>query len=65
MPVLCTLRVSVHDPGGVVHEYLTRVGFREARFEVDGFYLNGEKRRIFGLNRHELFPMSGLRCRIA
>jgi len=58
-PKLYTLQVSLHDDTGPVHEYLTRVGFREARFAVDGFYLNGQKSRIFGLNRHELFPFTG------
>jgi len=37
----------------------TRVGFREARFELDGFYLNGRRTQLFGLNRHELFPYLG------
>jgi beta-galactosidase len=41
------------------HEYKTRIGFRDARFEPDGFYLNGKRYPIFGLNRHELFPYTG------
>ena len=42
-----------------VHDYRTRIGFREARFELDGFYLNGRRLQLFGLNRHELFPYVG------
>lgn len=42
-----------------VHNHTTRIGFREARFELDGFYLNGRKLRLFGLNRHEIFPYVG------
>ncbi len=42
-----------------LHEYHTRTGFREARFEKDGFYLNGRRLQIFGLNRHEHFPYVG------
>jgi beta-galactosidase len=42
-----------------IHDYRTRIGFREARFELDGFYLNGQRLQLFGLNRHELFPYVG------
>ena len=45
--------------GKPVHDSRTRIGFREARFETDGFFLNGSRFRIFGLNRHELFPYVG------
>jgi beta-galactosidase len=41
------------------HDYRTRVGFREARFEVDGFFLNGKRLQIFGLDRHEIYPYVG------
>ena len=37
----------------------TRIGFREAKFTTDGFFLNGKRLQIFGLNRHELFPYTG------
>jgi beta-galactosidase len=42
-----------------VHDYHTRIGFREARFEVDGFFLNGRRLRLFGLDRHEVYPYVG------
>jgi beta-galactosidase len=42
-----------------LHDHRTRVGFRDARFEVDGFFLNGRRFRLFGLDRHELFPYVG------
>ncbi len=45
--------------GKPVHEYRTRLGLREARFDVDGFFLNGRRFQLFGLNRHELFPYVG------
>ena len=38
----------------------TRIGFREAVFRTDGFYLNGQRLEIFGLNRHQLFPYLGM-----
>lgn len=42
-----------------LHRYATRIGFREARFELDGFYLNGQRLQLFGLDRHELYPYVG------
>ena len=42
-----------------VHNHSVRVGFREARFELDGFFLNERRLQIFGLNRHQYFPFVG------
>jgi len=36
-----------------------RIGFRTARFEPDGFYLNGERIKLRGLNRHQAWPYVG------
>ncbi len=36
-----------------------RFGFRTAEFKADGFYLNGKKFKIRGLNRHQSFPYVG------
>lgn len=58
-PALYELEVTLHRGGDPVHRYTTRTGFREARFELDGFYLNGRRTRLFGLNRHEVYPYSG------
>ncbi|MQA02244.1 MAG: beta-galactosidase [Streptosporangiales bacterium] len=43
-----------------MHEYATRIGFRDARFEADGFYLNGRHVKLFGLNRHQTYPYTGM-----
>ncbi|MEG1410618.1 MAG: glycoside hydrolase family 2 TIM barrel-domain containing protein [Terrisporobacter sp.] len=43
----------------VIDEKNTRFGFREVRFENDGFYLNGRKVKIRGLNRHQAYPYVG------
>jgi len=60
-PKLYTVRATLSGPpGGATHTRLTRIGFREARFELDGFYLNGRRTAIFGLNRHQLFPFTGM-----
>jgi beta-galactosidase len=45
--------------GEPIHDYRTRIGFREASFKVDGFFLNGRRLRLFGLNRHEIYPYVG------
>ncbi|HEY1216646.1 MAG TPA: glycoside hydrolase family 2 TIM barrel-domain containing protein [Bryobacteraceae bacterium] len=58
-PTLYRLETSLLIKGKTVHTKSIRLGFRDARFERDGFYLNGKKTRIFGLNRHELFPYVG------
>lgn len=42
-----------------VHSHEVRIGFREAHFTPEGFYLNGRRLRLFGLNRHELYPFVG------
>ncbi len=39
--------------------FVTRFGFRDAVFKVDGFYLNGEKIKLRGLNRHQCWPYVG------
>ena len=43
----------------ILDETETRFGIREAVFKKDGFYLNGRKLRIRGLNRHQSFPYVG------
>lgn len=58
-PKLYDLTVTLSVNGRPVHEYRTRTGFREARFNVDGFFLNGRRLQLFGLNRHELYPYVG------
>lgn len=58
-PHLYTVEVTLHRDEKPVHTVSTRIGFREARFELDGFYLNGKRTRLFGLDRHELYPYVG------
>jgi beta-galactosidase len=43
-----------------LHDYKTRIGFREASFTADGFFLNGRRLTLFGLNRHEVYPYVGM-----
>lgn len=53
--VVATLYVD-NEP---LHDYRVRIGLREARFDLDGFYLNGRRLQLFGLCRHELLPYTG------
>jgi len=42
------------------HDQLsTRFGLREAIFKRDGFYLNDQKIKLMGLNRHQSYPYVG------
>jgi beta-galactosidase len=59
-PALYTVRTTVSHPGGAPHTVTTRIGFRQAVFETGGFYLNGDRYEIFGLNRHQIFPYLGM-----
>jgi beta-galactosidase len=45
---------------GVTHTFAVNTGFRQATFATDGFHLNGQRLEIFGLNRHQLFPYTGM-----
>lgn len=42
-----------------LHDYQVRIGFREAAFRLDGFFLNGRRLKLFGVNRHQFFPFAG------
>ena len=45
--------------GQVLHSRETAFGFRTAVFRADGFYLNGKKTFLRGLNRHQSYPYIG------
>jgi beta-galactosidase len=58
---LYSIDVSLIGPTGVVVDTLTtRTGFRQAEFTSKGFFLNGERVLLFGLNRHQLYPYMGM-----
>jgi beta-galactosidase len=58
-PHLYQVEVEIADGQGIRDNYTTRMGFREAAVKPDGFYLNGKKVMIRGLNRHQAFPYVG------
>jgi len=58
-PKLYDVRVQLSDGGRVIDHYEARIGFREAKFTPDGFFLNGKHLKLRGLNRHQTFPFVG------
>ncbi len=58
-PFLYDIEATLLVGNQPLHDFRTRTGLREARFELDGFYLNGRRLQIFGLNRHEIYPYVG------
>ncbi len=59
-PTLYDTEATLWISGQPVHDYTVRTGFREARFDQDGFFLNGRRLKLFGLSRHQLFPFAGM-----
>ncbi len=58
-PCRYVCQVKLMDGEQVVDEESVLFGFRTAEFRADGFYLNGEKCFLRGLNRHQSFPYIG------
>jgi len=58
-PHLYDVKTELLSDGEVIDETVTTIGFREAEFRKDGFYLNGRKYKIRGLNRHQSYPYVG------
>nr|MBQ8244027.1 glycoside hydrolase family 2 protein [Oscillospiraceae bacterium] len=58
-PALYTCRVSLVKIGQVLDVQEVKIGFRTAQFKADGFYLNGRRTFLRGLNRHQCFPYVG------
>lgn len=56
---LYILKTQLYQDNTLLDETETTFGIREAVFKKDGFYLNGRKLRIRGLNRHQCFPYVG------
>lgn len=56
---LYILKTQLYQDNTLLDETENTFGIREAVFKKDGFYLNGRKLRIRGLNRHQSFPYVG------
>ena len=57
-PVMYTAKATL-TINGKTDVYKTRFGVRSAEFLADGFYLNGKRIKIRGLNRHQAYPYVG------
>lgn len=58
-PKLYQLTISLALADKTIDQCTYRIGFRTAQFLPDGFYLNGKKIKIRGLNRHQSYPYVG------
>lgn len=58
-PALYTLEVELLRNGAAVDLCRQRIGFRTAVWRPDGFFLNGRRVPIMGLNRHQAWPYAG------
>jgi beta-galactosidase len=58
-PILYTVKLTLKEGQQVYDHYSFNTGFRDAVFKKDGFYLNGKRRFLIGLNRHMSFPNIG------
>lgn len=58
-PKLYSVRVTLAENDKIIDHYEARIGFREAKFTAEGFYLNGRHLKLRGLNRHQTYPFVG------
>ncbi len=58
-PQLYVLETELYKGETLLDRIETVFGFRKAEFRADGFYLNGRKVKLTGLNRHQSFPYAG------
>lgn len=54
-PKLYTISITLDQED----EYIFKTGFKEGIFTNEGFFLNGEKLKITGFNRHSIYPYVG------
>jgi beta-galactosidase len=59
-PKLYRVQATLSFPGLDKHVLTRQIGFREASFRPEGFFLNGERLQLFGLDRHQLYPYAGM-----
>ena len=58
-PTLFRAKVELLKGDAVLDDRTETFGFRKAKFLADGFYLNGRKLRLVGLDRHQSYPYVG------
>ncbi|QFJ55827.1 glycoside hydrolase family 2 protein [Pseudobutyrivibrio xylanivorans] len=58
-PRLYKVRTQLVLDDNVVDEDVVTIGFRSSEFRKNGYYLNGRKVKLRGLNRHQSYPYVG------
>jgi beta-galactosidase len=58
-PYLYTLRATLLAAGTTIETEELKIGIRSIRCSTDGFFLNGEKVVLNGVNRHQDYPYIG------
>ena len=58
-PNLYDLHIELKKDDKVIDNAVRVMGFRNAEFRENGFYLNGRRLKIRGLNRHQSYPYVG------
>ena len=58
-PNLYDIQIELIKDGNVMDQKIIPFGFRTMEFKKDGFWLNGRKVKIRGLNRHQSYPYVG------
>ena len=58
-PIRYVLRVTLRRGEEILDVQQVKFGFRTARFTPEGFFLNGKKTFLRGLNRHQCYPYIG------
>jgi len=58
-PTLYELKAELVKDSEIIDCVSQTIGFRRAEFKKNGFYLNGRKFKIRGLNRHQSYPFVG------
>lgn len=58
-PILYDLVCTIIEKDQCIDQKSITIGFRQAEFKEDGFFLNGHKVKLRGLNRHQSYPYVG------
>ncbi|MBR5144502.1 MAG: glycoside hydrolase family 2 protein, partial [Clostridia bacterium] len=53
------IKTELIEEGKIVDVHEVKVGFRQVKFTNKGFFLNGRRVQILGLNRHQSYPYVG------
>ncbi len=58
-PDLYDVKITLTDGTSLVDSSFLRIGFRTLSADTSGIYLNGQKIKLLGINRHQSYPYVG------